>query len=129
MRKFTIFYNDPDREPIHGGGEDDELVPVYFPRSWLEAPSDGVCQINVENEKGTVSINEFDCYFLFPEDSHGEGSIFGANDLGAYLRQMGIVKYGGWTSRANYQEIKRKARRDNWTPQTNEQLQKQNKVD
>lgn len=125
MRKFSIFYN--DGTVIHGGGEDDELVPVYFPRKWLEAPSDGVCQINVANEKGTVSINEFDAYFLFPQDSHGEGSIFGANDLGAYLRQMGLVKYGGWTSRANYREIKKQARRDHWTPQTNEELQE--KVD
>lgn len=121
IRKFSIFYNDDT--VVHGGGVDDELVPVYFPRSWLEAPSDGVCQINVENEKGTVINNQRDNYFLFPQDSHGEGSIFGDNDIGAYLRQLGIVKFGGWTSRANFQRIKQKARKDNWTPQTNEEIE------
>ena len=125
IRRFSIFYN--DGTVIHGGGKDEELVPVYFPKSWLEAPSDGVCQINVENEKGTVINNQTDHYFMFPHESHGEGSIFGANDVGAYLRQTGLVKFGGWTSRKNFQEIKAKARKDTWTPQTNEQLQK--KVD
>lgn len=117
--KFSIFYN--DGEVVHGGGEDDELVPVYFSKKWLEARSDGVCQVNVEGQKGTVANNQYEFYFQLPINYHGEGFIFGSNKLGPYLRQacspLSIVKFGGWTSKDNFQEIIAKARKDKWTPQ------------
>ena len=53
---------------------------------------------------------------------HGDGYVFGANDPGAYLRQYGLGKYGGWTSRENFLGIRAKARKDNWTPQSNDDL-------
>lgn len=120
MRKFTIIYN--DGTTVHGGGEDDELVPVYFSKKWLEAPNDGVCHINIEQDNGTVIQNQYDYYFMLPYASHGDGHVYGCNSMDAYIRQFSLVKCGGWTSRENFQALMRQARKDNWTPQTNEEL-------
>lgn len=130
MKRFTILYN--DGSTVHGGGEDDELITLTFSKKWLEAPSDGVCIINRECDVGTTvtSLDQYDTFFMFPEESHGEGEIYGANDIGAYLRQLGIVKFGGWTSRTHFHDLLAKARKDDWTPQTNEQLkERKQKVD
>ena len=121
MRKVTLFYN--DGTVVHGGGEDDEEVTITFSKKWLEAPADGLCLVNLETDDGTIVSKEWDHYMYHPLEGHGEGAIHGANDIGAYLRQYGIVKFGGWTSRANYQEMIVKARKDHWTPQTNEELE------
>ena len=122
MRRFSIFYN--DGTVVHGGGEDDELVPVYFSRKWLEAPSDGVCAVKTDSAHvgGTVfSQSEF--YFQLPFNFHGKGDIFSSNKIGAYLRQAcdfgSLVKFGGWTTYEGYNEAQIKARKDEWTrPQT-----------
>lgn len=119
MKKFSIFYN--DGTVIHGGGEDDELVPVYFSRKWLEAPADGVCVVNVENSNtGTTAFQESEFYFQMPHNFHGQGDIFASNKIGVFLRQAcdvgSLVKFGGWTAFSNYREMAKKARLDNWTP-------------
>lgn len=110
--KFVIIYNNGDE--WYGGGEDDELVPVYFSRKWLEAPSDGVSHIVVENPSLGRSVRkEYEFYYQMPLNFHGEGDIGGSMKIGAYLRQAvddgGFVKFGGWTSTATYQENARKA--------------------
>jgi len=119
MRKFAIFYN--DGSVVYGGGDDDELIPVYFSRKWLEAPSDGVCHIAMEDPTlGRAVLKENEFYFQMPFDSHGDGYLGASMKLGAYLRQSfqggTFVKFGGWTSTENYREIARKAQLDSYIP-------------
>lgn len=110
--KFSIWYN--DGTVVHGGGEDDELVPMYFSKKWLEAPADGVCQIDREDKRGTASLREWEFYFMLPANFHGEGTIGGSNKLGPFLRQAAmpysLVKFGGWTSYENFNAIRKKSR-------------------
>lgn len=110
--KAIIYYNDGSEVLI--GGEDDELVPIYFSKKWLEAPADGVAQIDVEKPEGTSSLNEYEFYYQMPFHFHGEGTIGASNKIGPFLRQScmpySLVKFGGWTNNANYQAIKKRAR-------------------
>lgn len=119
MRKFAIFYN--DGSVVYGGGDDDELVPVMFSRKWLEAPSDGVCHINIENDdvrRATLKQQEY--YFYLPDNYHGKGYIGGSMKIGAFLRQAvdigSLVKFGGWTDANNYKAIARQAQLDEYIP-------------
>jgi len=117
IRKFAIFYNNGD--VVYGGGEDDELVPVYFSRKWLEAPSDGVSHINIQNDDVCrATLKEQEYYFYLPHNFHGKGYIGGSLKIGPYLRQAveigSLVKFGGWTDTKNYRAIAVKAHRDTY---------------
>jgi hypothetical protein len=120
--KFTIVYND-GRE-VNGGGEDDELVPVYFSKKWLEAPSDGVSHIVVEvPDIGRHTTYGHEYYYQLPLNYHGAGDIGGSMKIGPYLRQlvgteMSVVKFGGWTSTESYQARARQAHLSTHVPQT-----------
>lgn len=125
MRKFSIYYN--DGTIVHGGGEEDELVPVYFSRKWLEAPSDGVCHINIEHSQiGRATLKQQEYYFMLPDNSHGNGYIGGSMKIGPYLRQAhnlgSLVKFGGWTDERNYRKIAAQAQRDDYIARNNGQL-------
>lgn len=112
MKKFIIYYN--DGTTVEGGDEDDELVPIYFSRKWLEAPSDGVTMIDREDPRGVISLKEWEFYFQLPDNFHGNGMIGGSNKIGPFLRQAAmpysLVKFGGWTSHENFTEARRKSR-------------------
>lgn len=113
MRKFAIFYN--DGTVIYGGGEDDEAITLTFSRKWLEAPSDGVSHINVEDEViGRQPLKGHEFYYQLPINSHGDGCIGGSMKVGPYLRQIGVVKFGGWTSSKTFRDIGNKAHRDTY---------------
>ena len=113
MRKFAIFYNDGN--VVYGGGDDDEEVTLTFSRKWLEAPSDGVSHIiqqdSVSNRQ-TLFGNEY--YYQLPYTSHGNGELGASMKAGPFLRQLGIVKFGGWTASENYYAIAKKAHADTY---------------
>ncbi len=113
MRKWKIFYN--DGTTIEGGGDDDEIVTLQFSKKWLEAPSDGISHIiqqdSVTNRQ-TLFGNEY--YYQLPYNSHGNGELGASMKAGAFLRQSGLVKFGGWTASENFYEIARKARADTY---------------
>ncbi|MHA1962277.1 MAG: hypothetical protein ACW99U_18895 [Candidatus Thorarchaeota archaeon] len=107
MREFEIHYH--DETVVRGGGPDDEYVTLRVPKSWIEAPSDGIQAIVAEDkEKGVVFLRDRDFYMIGPEDSHFKGAIMQTKDLGPYLRSIGLVKYGLWTNSRCYQELKNK---------------------
>ena len=110
--RAIIYYNDGSEVLI--GGDDDELVPVYFSKKWLEAPADGVCQVDKVDERGVISLKEWEFYFQMPDNFHGKGNIGGSNKIGPFLRQScmpySLVKFGGWTSFENYQNVRKKSR-------------------
>lgn len=114
MRKFAIYYNNGDI--VYGGGDDDELVPVYFSRKWLEAPSDGVSHVVVDSGGSEQVCKQEDYFIQMPYGEHGDGYVVGTSDLNAFLRQAvnhgSLVKFGGWTSAENYREIADKAHKD-----------------
>ena len=113
MRKWKIFYN--DGTTIEGGGDDDEIVTLQFSKKWLEAPSDGISHIiqqdSVTNRQ-TLFGNEY--YYQLPYNSHGNGELGASMKAGAFLRQSGLVKFGGWTASENFYEIAKKARADTY---------------
>jgi hypothetical protein len=100
LPKFSIFYN--NGEVVHGGGEDDELVTLQVSRKWLEAPSDGVaCVVIQDSVIGRQQLDMYEYYYHFPLNSHAKGACGGSHKIGMYCRQMtdigGLVKFGGWT--------------------------------
>lgn len=107
MRKFAIYYNNGNI--VYGGGEEDELVPVYFSRKWLEAPSDGVSHVVIDTELGEQVSKQEDYFIQMPYGEHGDGYVTGTSDLNPFLRQAinhgSFVKFGGWTSAENYRKI------------------------
>jgi hypothetical protein len=108
MKKFEIYYH--DGTVVTGGGKDDEFVTIKVPRSWVEAPSDGVqCIVVEDEERGAAFLRERDYYMIGDENSHFKGSIMQTKDLGPYLRSMGLVKYGLWTDSREFQNIKNRA--------------------
>ena len=113
MRKFKIFYN--DGSTIEGGGDDDEEVTLTFSKKWLEAPSDGISHIVQEDSvtnRQTLFGNEY--YYQLPYNTHGSGELGASMKAGPFLRQLGIVKFGGWTASENYYEIAKKAKADTY---------------
>ena len=113
MRKFSIYYNNGD--VVHGGGEDDEEVTLTFSRKWLEAPSDGVAVVVSEAEStGRSQQNAYEYYYQLPINGHGNGVTGGSMKVGAFLRQVGIVKFGGWTEDVNHNALMIKASHDEW---------------
>lgn len=62
---------------------------------WETAPSDGIICVVVESNKvGRHIFSGSDFYFKIPgTDSFGHSS-----DLGPFLRKLGLVKFGIWTS-------------------------------
>lgn len=111
LPKFSIYYVDGTR--LDGGGEEDELVPLYFSKKWLEAPADGVLAIAVQDPKiNRQPLDHQDFYYAFPANHHGKGTCGHAGSLGPYLRSLGIVKFGMWTHRDNYEDAKRRAMND-----------------
>ena len=120
MKKFAIYYNNGD--VVQGGGEDDEEITLTFSKQWLEAPSDGVAVVVSETTttgRTTLRANEF--YYQLPINQHGLGCHGASMKIGAYLRQLGVVKFGGWTDDGNHDEIKRRASMDTYVKRASAQ--------
>lgn len=101
MRKFAIYYN--DGSVVEGGGDNDDIVMLTFSKKWLEAPSDGVACVVYDNAiTGRSKLFASEFYYQLPYNHHGEGSCGSSMKIGAYLRQTGLVKYGGWTDETNH---------------------------
>jgi hypothetical protein len=120
MRKFAIYYNNGD--VVYGGGDDDEEVTLTFSKKWLEAPSDGVSCVTVENSNtGRSKLFEHEYYYQLPINHHGDGDVGCSMKLGAFIRQLadqgGIVKCGGWTAAPNHNEQMKKATLDPYIKQ------------
>lgn len=110
--RFSIFYT--NGEQVDGGGEDDELVPIYVSRKWLEAPNDGVSHIVCETpDIGRNTVHSFEFYYQMPINFHGKGDIGGSMKIGPFLRQLtdigGLVKFGGWTHNDSFKIAARAA--------------------
>lgn len=102
--KFSIFYTDGER--YDGGGRDDEVVTIEVSKKWLEARSDGVVAVVVEDPAlNRVVLDSMDFYYQLPVNSDGAGYCGRTNSIGPFLRQVGLVKFGGWTATDNYREI------------------------
>ena len=113
LRKFAIYYN--DGSVVYGGGDDDEEVTLTFSKKWLEAPSDGISHIVQEDSvtnRQTLFGNEY--YYQLPYNSPGEGELGASMKAGAYLRQSGLVKFGGWTASENFYKIAKRAKADDY---------------
>ena len=60
---------------------------------WETAPSDGVLCVVVKSDKtGRHIFSGSDYYFKIP----GTDSFAHADDLGPFLRKLGLVKFGRW---------------------------------
>ena len=63
--------------------------------AWEEPPRDGVLCVVVRNEKtGRQIFQGSDFYFQIP----GTDTLGYADDLGPFLRKLGLVKFGRWSS-------------------------------
>lgn len=114
MPKWAIYYADGQ---VVRDDDSDELVTLTFPKAWLEAPPDGVQAVCIEQAaSGRAVLSMADCYYIFPVEHHGAGEPGCADSLGAFLRSIGIVKYGGWTAEANYLRIRKQVMNDNYPP-------------
>jgi len=101
MRKIKLFYN--DGTSVECGGDDDEEVTLTFSKKFIEAPSDGIACVHCDDAmtgRSPVYANEF--YYQMPINGHGKGCTGGSMKIGAFLRQLGIVKFGGWTDSINH---------------------------
>ena len=113
--KFSIYYNNGD--VIHGGGEDDEEITLTFSRKWIEAPSDGVSHVVGERpDIGRGLYRDCEYYYQLPVNGHGAGEYGATMKIGAYARQLGVIKFGGWTGSKNYMMISNAANKDQWVP-------------
>lgn len=125
MRKFAIFYN--NGEVVYGGGTEDEEVSITISKKWLEAPNDGVSHIISEvPDMGRLTLKDYEYYYQMPYSCHGEGDIGGSMKIGVYLRQIGLVKFGGWTSNKNFRAIAGRANLSKWIPQVSARKKIQN---
>ncbi|MCH7535022.1 MAG: hypothetical protein IH948_04650 [Bacteroidetes bacterium] len=62
---------------------------------WESAPSDGVVCVIVKSDKiGRKIFQGSDFYFKIP----GTDTLAYADDLGPFLRKLGLIKFGRWTS-------------------------------
>lgn len=119
--KFSIHYN--DGSVVQGGGEDDDTVTLTFSRKWLEAPSDGIaCIVSEAANTGRTVHDRAEFYYQLPLNSHGVGYIGHSMKIGAYLRQLSIVKYGGWTGDENFNNIRREASTGEYIPKKSARL-------
>jgi len=107
--RFEIRY--ADGTVVRGGGsEDTEMVTLTFPRSWIEAPGDGVVTVFVENATaGRIALHPHERYYCIPPECEG-GPDFGFTEpeagLGPYVRgQLKIVKEGLWVNDEKYRRI------------------------
>lgn len=90
-KRFAIVYE--DGSIVYGGGPDEEMVDVVHrvPRTWLEAPTDGVQAVIAEDHDGPRTWRGQDHYFVLPCGTE----FHSADDLGPYLRKrVGLVKFG-----------------------------------
>lgn len=77
--------------------------------AWEEAPADGVICVVVRSEKvGRKIYQGSDFYFKIP----GSETLAYADDLGPFLRKLGLVKFGRWTSDALMESTLIKAQND-----------------
>lgn len=66
--------------------------------SFKSAPVDGVQGIVVaDDEVGRHLLKDKEYYFILPD-----GTIGATNDLGPFLRTLGIIKFGRWTGDKPY---------------------------
>jgi hypothetical protein len=77
--------------------------------SWEAAPSDGVLCVVVKSDKvGRHVFSGSEYYFRIP----GTDSFAHADDLGPFLRKLGLVKFGRWAPDKCMEEALKKVRRD-----------------
>lgn len=98
-KKYAILYLDPSKPEgedlwfYEGGGPEDEWVEltVRMPRSWLEAPADGVQAVIEENPFSNRYVwRNCDYYPRVPN-----GEVCSTDDLGPHLRAYAPwIKHG-----------------------------------
>jgi len=80
---------------------------------WEAAPADGVICVVVRSERtGRHIFQGSDFYFKVP----GTDKLAYADDLGAFLRKLGLVKFGLWTSDKLFESTLIKAQNDTDIP-------------
>ena len=100
MTRWALLYH--DGRIVRGDGSD--VVALEVPRAWLEAPSDGVIALAVEHpEVGRMILEGPDAFYWMTGPHPGAGEPGAADRLGAFLRALGVVKFGIWTRSADYQ--------------------------
>lgn len=66
---------------------------------FADAPSDGVLAVvEKDPQVGYVVYHGKDYYFKIPDD----GTIGMADDLGPFLRRLGVIKFGRWAGRTTW---------------------------
>jgi hypothetical protein len=76
--------------------------------AWKDAPSDGVQAICVGHpDYGRHVWHSKDYYVEMPD-----GGIFGTDDLGCFLRALGLVKFGHMTNTDNFKARLEQATQD-----------------
>jgi len=96
--RFAIFY--ADGAVVRGGGSDEEMVTLTVPRSWFEAPADGVVVVNVESPRlGRRTLKDADAYYSIPSERVGGPDVgMSAPETGVwpFVQSLGLVKRGLW---------------------------------
>lgn len=74
--------------------------------AWDDAPTDGVLFVLQKVDDRIVTQSGADYYYLIDD------TVAATGDLGPYLRSLGTVKFGRWTSHKRYEEVARRVAED-----------------
>lgn len=103
----AIFYANGTHHEF--GGPDDELVPIWVSRAWLEAPSDGVIAVSAAQDyTGRHMLRGDEFYYPLLDGSYEVGMC---NNLHSFIRTSGLVKCGSWVGSKAYPDGLRRAAR------------------
>ena len=105
--KYAIFYG--DGSIVEGGDEDDAWVDLNLriPRKFLEAPSDNVQAVIVENPYTSRYVWRFsDFYYWVPN-----GEVCSTDSIGEYIRgYVPSIKFGLCLTQEEHDELARRIR-------------------
>lgn len=108
--RWRIYYADGRTA---SSDDSDEFVNLAVSRAWLQAPADGVLVVAIEDPNtGRMLLSGRDAYYAHPAGGHARGAIGQADDLGPFLRDIGLVKYGVWTDPEHFQATMMRAADD-----------------
>jgi len=95
-------------------------VTFSVPRSWYEAPADGVVVVNVEAPRvGRRTLKDADAYYLIPEERVGGPDVgMSAPETGIwpFVQSLGLVKRGLWVRDELYSTLMGRSTKDEHVP-------------
>lgn len=110
--RFVLFY--ADGSVVEDDGENVEVT-FRVPRTWLNAPRDGVQFVAKHQGDGKLQVlSNADLYAVMQN-----GEPMSTNDLSALLRAAGIAKSGLWIPNEEFETVRERVRdyRQQWESQ------------